>query len=200
MPESWSETHGRGKPRGRAARVRAPRARDHASPAQDREDRQRARSPARRRPRVPRQVDPRRGRRRAALPRPARRISRRDSRSPARRTRRWSGSPTPRASAQADTEPDLRGVALRVQVSPEESHDLLMTNYPVSHARDAHQFVEFAKATAGGSVSRLLGIARAGQAASASTRPMRMLKNVMTGRRRTGRRASPPRRTGAAAR
>jgi hypothetical protein len=59
---------------------------------------------------------------------------------------------------QADTEPDLRGVALRVQVSPEETHDLLMTNYPVSHARDANQFVEFAKATAGGGISRLFGI------------------------------------------
>ena len=50
---------------------------------------------------------------------------------------------------QADTEPDLRGVALRVQVSPEESHDLLMTNFPVSHARDANQFVEVAKDNSG---------------------------------------------------
>ena len=52
-------------------------------------------------------------------------------------------------TGQPDTKPDLRGVALRVQVSPEESHDLLMTNFPVSHARNARQFVEFAKATAG---------------------------------------------------
>jgi catalase len=48
---------------------------------------------------------------------------------------------------QADTEPDLRGVAVRVQVADDEFHDLLMTNFPVSHARDARQFVEFAKAS-----------------------------------------------------
>src|SRR5260370_19241636 len=53
-------------------------------------------------------------------------------------------------TGQPDSKPDLRGVALRVQVSPTESHDLLMTNFPVSHARNARQFVEFAKATAGG--------------------------------------------------
>ena len=48
-------------------------------------------------------------------------------------------------------------------------HDLLMTNFPVSHARDARQFVEFARATAGGAVSRLLGVAAAG----APVRPAR---------------------------
>ena len=85
---------------------------------------------------------------------------------------------------QADTEPDLRGVALRVQVSPEESHDLLMTNFPVSHARDANQFVEFAKATAGGGVSRLLGILGLLRLFGLHE-TMRMLKNVMTARRRT---------------
>ena len=84
---------------------------------------------------------------------------------------------------QPDTEPDLRGVALRVQVSPEESHDLLMTNYPVSHARDAHQFVEFAKATAGGSVSRLLGILGLVRLFGLDE-TKRMLKNVMAARRR----------------
>src|SRR4051812_42311801 len=69
-----------------------------------------------------------------------------------------------------DGAPDLRGVARRVhvegggvdggrvdgervdgeRVDGEHVHDLLMTNFPVSHARDARQFVEFAKATAGG--------------------------------------------------
>ena len=84
---------------------------------------------------------------------------------------------------QADTEPDLRGVALRIQVSESEFHDLLMTNFPVSHARDARQFVEFAKATAGGSVSRLLGIL--GLIRLFGPREtMRMLKNVMSARRR----------------
>ncbi|MCF3121368.1 catalase [Streptomyces arenae] len=50
---------------------------------------------------------------------------------------------------QADGAPDLRGVAVRVTVSTEESHDLLATNHPVSHARDAREFVAFAKAMAG---------------------------------------------------
>ena len=86
---------------------------------------------------------------------------------------------------QADTEPDLRGVALRVQVSPEETHDLLMTNYPVSHARDANQFVEFAKATAGGGISRLLGIVGLLRLFGLDE-TKRMLKNVMTARRRSG--------------
>ncbi|MFD9909281.1 peroxidase family protein [Streptomyces sp. NPDC059063] len=50
---------------------------------------------------------------------------------------------------QADGAPDLRGIAVRVGVSAEESHDLLATNWPVSHAKDATEFVAFAKALAG---------------------------------------------------
>jgi Animal haem peroxidase/Catalase len=50
---------------------------------------------------------------------------------------------------RADSRHDLRGAALRVKVSDTEYHDLLMTNFPVSHARDARQFVAFAKAMAG---------------------------------------------------
>ncbi|MEU5900763.1 MULTISPECIES: peroxidase family protein [Streptomyces] len=50
---------------------------------------------------------------------------------------------------QADGAPDLRGAAVRVTVSTEEHHDLLATNHPVSHARDAREFVAFAKAMAG---------------------------------------------------
>ncbi|ATL26549.1 peroxidase family protein [Streptomyces formicae] len=50
---------------------------------------------------------------------------------------------------QADGAPDLRGAAVRVTVSARESHDLLATNHPVSHARDAREFVAFAKAMAG---------------------------------------------------
>ncbi|MEV0225260.1 peroxidase family protein [Streptomyces sp. NPDC050704] len=50
---------------------------------------------------------------------------------------------------QGDGTADLRGAALRVRVSEEESHDLLATSYPVSHARDAREFVAFAKAMAG---------------------------------------------------
>jgi hypothetical protein len=59
---------------------------------------------------------------------------------------------------QADAKPDLRGIALRVKVSKDEQHDLLMTNFPVSHARNAHQFVAFAKATVGGPISMLFGL------------------------------------------
>lgn len=82
-----------------------------------------------------------------------------------------------------DTAKDFRGVALRVRVSPEESHDLLMTNFPVSHARDAHQFVEFAKATAGGPLSRVLGLGRL-VLRFGPRETVRMLRNIMTGRRR----------------
>ncbi|WP_184503621.1 hypothetical protein [Streptomyces botrytidirepellens] len=52
-------------------------------------------------------------------------------------------------TARHDATPDLRGMAVRVQVAPGESHDLLATSFPVSHAADAREFVAFAKATAG---------------------------------------------------
>ena len=65
--------HGRGQPRGRASRVRQAGPRHHARPAEEREDGQRARSPAPGRPRVPRQVHPRHRPGRADLPGPARR-------------------------------------------------------------------------------------------------------------------------------
>ncbi|MFD0447920.1 hypothetical protein ACFQ10_45110 [Streptomyces indonesiensis] len=45
--------------------------------------------------------------------------------------------------------PDLRRLAVRVQAGPEGTHDLLATSFPVSHAADAHEFIAFAKATAG---------------------------------------------------
>jgi Animal haem peroxidase/Catalase len=44
---------------------------------------------------------------------------------------------------------DMRGAAVRLTVPDKETHDLLMTNFPVSHARDASQFVAFAKAMSG---------------------------------------------------
>ena len=52
-------------------------------------------------------------------------------------------------SKRADFMRDMRGAAVRLTVSDEETHDLLMTNFPVSHARDAGQFVAFAKAMSG---------------------------------------------------
>ncbi|MFC7382444.1 peroxidase family protein [Sphaerisporangium rhizosphaerae] len=48
-----------------------------------------------------------------------------------------------------DFAPDLRSAALRIQVGPDEAHDLLMTNFPVSHARNARELVMFARAMAG---------------------------------------------------
>ncbi|GIJ56941.1 peroxidase family protein [Virgisporangium aurantiacum] len=63
-------------------------------------------------------------------------------------------------TARPDSEGDLRGVALRVVVSDAEQHDLLATNFPVSHARDARQFVKFANATAGGGLSRAAGLVK----------------------------------------
>src|SRR6201999_1678994 len=84
-------------------------------------------------------------------------------------------------AGQADYKKDLRGVALRVKVSDTEQHDLLATNFPVSHARDARQFVAFAKATAGGIVGKAFGLAglvfRFGPG-----EVIRMLKNVSTAR------------------
>ena len=60
--------------------------------------------------------------------------------------------------AAPDYAPDLRGIALRIHVSEGEQHDLLATNFPVSHARNARQFVKFAAATAGGGLSRIVGL------------------------------------------
>jgi hypothetical protein len=86
--------------------------------------------------------------------------------------------------AKPDSAPDLRGVALRVHVSDEESHDLLMTNFPVSHARDARQFVEFARATAGGPLQVARGVLRLLRLFGVRE-TVRMFRNVLRGRRRT---------------
>lgn len=48
-----------------------------------------------------------------------------------------------------DSSPDLRGAALKITLPGGAEHDLLMTSYPVSHARDATQFVEVAQIGAG---------------------------------------------------
>jgi hypothetical protein len=57
-----------------------------------------------------------------------------------------------------DTEPDLRGIAIRVHVDSRGPavQDFLMTNAPASHARDAAQFMAAARATAGGRRLRAL--------------------------------------------
>lgn len=84
--------------------------------------------------------------------------------------------------AAPDFKPDLRGVALRVYASDETSHDLLMTNFPVSHARNARQFVEVAKAGAGGRLSRLFGLLRLA-VLFGPHEAIRMLGNIRTGRK-----------------
>jgi Animal haem peroxidase len=84
---------------------------------------------------------------------------------------------------KADSMPDLRGIALRILVGDREAHDLLATNFPVSHARNARQFVAFAKATAGGSLSRLLGLIGLSIAFGPSE-TVRMVRNVVRARRR----------------
>jgi Animal haem peroxidase/Catalase len=85
------------------------------------------------------------------------------------------------ASAGADdNKRDLRGVAVRVIVSDSEQHDLLATNFPVSHARDARQFVAFAVATAGGRLSQIFGLLRLFLTLGPSE-TIRMLRNVTAG-------------------
>ena len=78
-------------------------------------------------------------------------------------------------------------------------HDLLMTNFPVSHARNARQFVEFAQATAGRPA--LAGgrrVARLVRLFGVRARPSGCCSNVSTARA-TSPAAWRPRRTGAAA-
>lgn len=81
----------------------------------------------------------------------------------------------------ADGEKDMRGVALRVTVSDHEQHDLLLTNFPVSHARDARQFVQFAKATAGGKFSQIFGITQL-PLICGPIQTLRMLRNIYRAR------------------
>src|SRR5262249_40071036 len=76
---------------------------------------------------------------------------------------------------RSDYQRDMRRAAIRVKVADNEYHDLLMTNFPVSHARDARQFVTFAKATAG---AKLLILPRLILDAGLFE-TIRMLRNVM---------------------
>jgi hypothetical protein len=58
---------------------------------------------------------------------------------------------------QPDSKHDMRGLALRIQAGLGQVHDLLMTNGAASHARNARQFIAFARAMAG---SKLLVLPR----------------------------------------
>lgn len=48
------------------------------------------------------------------------------------------------ATPQSDALPDMRGAALKIMLDAGGVHDLLLTSFPVSHARNARQFVDFA--------------------------------------------------------
>jgi hypothetical protein len=61
---------------------------------------------------------------------------------------------------QPDFAPDVRGVALRIDVSERCKHDLLLSNWPASHARNARQFVKFAVAMSGGKLAKVVGPVR----------------------------------------
>lgn len=50
---------------------------------------------------------------------------------------------------QSDSTADMRGMALRLSIPASSFHDLLLTNFPVSHARNARQFVNFARIASG---------------------------------------------------
>lgn len=50
---------------------------------------------------------------------------------------------------QGDDVPDMRGAALKIALPDGTAHDLLMTSFPVSHARNARQFVMFAVIASG---------------------------------------------------
>jgi heme peroxidase len=78
----------------------------------------------------------------------------------------------------SDKDADLRGVALRV-----DGHDLTMTSAPVAHARDARQFVDFALLTAGGGLSRVLGLLRLPFVVG-PFEAVRMIRNILGGRTR----------------
>lgn len=72
---------------------------------------------------------------------------------------------------------DMRGIAIKLTLPDGEVHDLLMTNYPVSHARNAKQFVEFATIAMGDQATfkeRLVAHFGADEA-------MRMITTVMKG-------------------
>ncbi len=83
------------------------------------------------------------------------------------------------SQTQSDEDKDLRGLALRVRDADGTDHDLLATNFPVPHARNARQFVVFAHAVSGGRVSKLIGLIRLCFALGLSE-TRRMLGNVRT--------------------
>jgi Animal haem peroxidase/Catalase len=58
-------------------------------------------------------------------------------------------------ACRPDTMRDLRGAAIRIRISDQQSQDLFVANYPIAHVRNARQFVAFSKALAGSPVLRI---------------------------------------------
>ena len=83
------------------------------------------------------------------------------------------------ASPQSDSLPDIRGAALKIGVAGDAVHDLLMTSFPVSHARNARQFVEFAVIASGDRTTLVERVVDAFGEAEAK----RMLGNIQRGAR-----------------
>jgi len=83
------------------------------------------------------------------------------------------------ALPQPDSLPDMRGAALKIGVNGDAVHDLLMTSFPVSHARNARQFVEFAVIASGDRTTLVERVADAFGEAEAK----RMLGNIQCGAR-----------------
>ncbi|MFI1731546.1 peroxidase family protein [Streptomyces acidicola] len=88
---------------------------------------------------------------------------------------------------QGDGSPDLRGAAVRVRGPEGESQDLLATSHPVSHARNAREFVAFAKAMAGARspLQKAFGLFVKLPLAVGLGTANRMRKNVQAATRRT---------------
>jgi hypothetical protein len=61
---------------------------------------------------------------------------------------------------QPDSEPDLRCVALRIQVSPDEQHDLLLANFPAFFARDLRQLAALTRVQSSSGAARAPALIR----------------------------------------
>ncbi len=83
---------------------------------------------------------------------------------------------------QPDAQPDMRGIAVRLDLGGGQNHDLLATSYPVSHARDASQFVRIAQIANG---SKLLILPRF-LASFGISETLRIVRNVKAGSRAIG--------------
>lgn len=80
-----------------------------------------------------------------------------------------------------DTLPDMRGIAIKLLPDGCAPHDLLMTNYPVSHARNARQFVDFAVIATGDPATLKQRL----QAHFGTAETARMLQTISQGMRRS---------------